>query len=149
MKKIIVCLAMVVALTVPPTLVTAQLLPGLPKLPGMAAFNLPSNVTLGNLSVYGGWATNGGMTNYRVSTPIDPIFGLGEVVWDFDYSSFYMAATLPVSLGDYGAALLSGSFAIPSSSPCRQTLYWPGGALSGTGRWGADTSWATDTKESL
>jgi hypothetical protein len=139
-KKIILCLAIAVALTSPPTLVGAQLLPGLPGLPGMPALHLPSNVTLGNLSVYGGWVTDAGMTNYVVSTVTGLVFKSAK--FDYEYSSFYMAATLPVSLGDYGAVLLSGSWALPSTSPCREKLLSNLGA-SGNRRWSADTSWAT------
>jgi hypothetical protein len=142
-KKIIFWVVLVGALAAPPTLVVAQLLPGLPSLPGMPALNLPSNVTLGNLSVYGGWATNAGMTNLSLSKG-NPIFGtMGHEVWDYDYSSFYMAATLPISMGDYGAALFSGSLALPSTSPGRATNYSFAGPLMAVRRWSADSYWAT------
>jgi hypothetical protein len=118
-------------------------LPGLPKLPGMASLNLPSNVTLGKLSVYGGWATNAGMTNYAVSREAPLVGGVPLAEWDYEYNSFYAAVTLPVSMGDYGAALFSGSVALPSSSPGREKLYTPALALGATRRWSADTYWAT------
>lgn len=143
MKKIIVCFAMVVALVAPPTLVVAQLLPGLPGLPGMPALNLPSNVTLGNLSVYGGWATNAGMTKYTATKSVPIVTNIGLAEWDYEYSSFFTAATLPVSMGDYGAVLLSGSLALPSASPARETMYHVDGTFVQNRRWSADTYWAT------
>lgn len=143
-KKTIICVSLLVALVATPMLVSAQVLPGLPRLQGLPGFGLPANVSLGNLSVYGGWATNAGMTNYVVSRE-SAITNVGKAEWDYDFSSFYVAATLPVSMGDYGAALLSGSFTIPSTSPGRESIYTvvPPGFLSNTRRWSADTYWAT------
>jgi hypothetical protein len=142
-KKIIFCVVIAVALCAPPTLVGAQLLPGLPGLPGMPSLNLPSNVTLGNLSIYGGWATNAGMTHYVLSKGDAVVTGIGQAEWDYKYSSFYTAAMLPLSIGDYSAVLLSGSLAIPSSSPAREKLHRDTGVFEATRRWNADTYWAT------
>jgi len=142
MKKTVICLSMLVALIATPALVSAELLPGLPSLPGTSAFNMPTNLTLGKLSLYGGWATNAGMTNFTVSRTAPGIFPITDVEWDYAYNSFYMAATLPVSLRDYGALLLSGSWAIPNSSPCRETAYLAGVMVS-QGIWSVDTSWTT------
>jgi hypothetical protein len=46
-------------------------------------------------------------------------------------------------MGDYGAVLLSGSLALPSSSPARESAYDDAGTLIATRRWSADTYWAT------
>jgi hypothetical protein len=84
------------------------------------------------------------MTNYEVTDVTPNVTGVGRAVWDYAYSSFYVAATVPVSLEGYGAALLSGSFAIPTASPGRETLYETvTDLLLATRRWSADTYWAT------
>jgi hypothetical protein len=140
MRKIIISVSILVALFVVPFEVSAQ---GLRYMPSLPSFGLPANVSLGNLSLYGGWTTNAGMTKY-VAYKGNPTASLtSKAEWDYEYSSFYTAATLPVSVGDYGAAIISGSLALPSASPGRESFYDPTGVLSATRRWSADTYWAT------
>jgi hypothetical protein len=143
MKKTILCLVMLVALLATPVMASAQLLPGLPGLPGMPAFNLPSNVSVGNLSLYGAWVTNAGMTNYTLKTNAPAFGNYAHRYYDYDFSSLYVAGTLPISMGDFGAALFSVSFTVPSAAPGHQSFYFPNGVYAGRTRWNADTFWGT------
>jgi hypothetical protein len=83
------------------------------------------------------------MTSYAVSREAPVLIGVAQAEYDYEYSSFYTAATLPISMGDYGAFLFSGSYAIPSGSPGRESLYALGSVPIANRIWSADTSWAT------
>ncbi len=130
MKKLVASLAVIAVLIAIPALAPAQ---------GWPTLGVPDDVSLGNLSLTGGYITNAGVTHYKVSKAGNGVVGVRQAEWDYDYASFYMAGTLPVSLGDRGALLLSGSVAIPSTSQGRETVYNNAFAPVGRRLWSADT----------
>jgi|GEM_PF-996853 len=132
MKKLVASLAVVAVMIAVPALAPAQ---------GWPSLGVPDDVALGNLSLTGGYVTNAGVTHYKVSKAANGIgpAGVRQAEWDYDYASFYMAGTLPVSMGDRGALLLSASVAIPSTSQGRETLYNNAFAPVGSRLWSADT----------
>ena len=108
MKRMIICLSMLAAFGLP-GLVSAQTLSSIPGLPG---FSLPANVSLGNLSLYGGMATDWGMTKHSF---VDPVSTNSLLFEEGPLSACYLGFALPIQVPT-GTFRMAGSLTIPVSS---------------------------------
>ena len=139
MRRYVIGVLMVFALAIASTGASAQLIPtGYSQ-----GFGPLRAAEVGAPSLYGGWVSDGKTFNYETTRPVAGIFNVSIAEYNYNYSSFLMGATLPISLGDYGVVSLSGSWSLPSTYVGHEALKRPNLKIRGKRRWNADTSWGT------
>ena len=135
MRKSLILVFLIVALVVVPAMVSAQALLSLGKGGDSKFF------------VTGGWVYSFN-TRYSIDEGNGITFAERTGDWAYDYNAFQIGLGLPVKLGDegqYGAFVLGGTLAIPSSHQGEE-IFTNAGAPPTTlhaRKWSADTYYAT------